>query len=69
MRHYDLPRQSTRNCFGNRGGDEMSRSVGAVTNAADVIATEVVKRYGLSPERMLFVDRTADAALLRRTAP
>lgn len=28
----------------------------SVTNACEVIATEVVKRYGLDPERMLFIE-------------
>ncbi|GAB3963590.1 hypothetical protein GCM10028805_66150 [Spirosoma harenae] len=28
----------------------------SVTNAADTIATEIVKRYGLDPKRMLYIE-------------
>ena len=33
----------------------------SVTNAAEQIATEVVKQYGLDPQRMLFVEHYPEA--------
>lgn len=36
----------------------------SVTNAAEIIASEVVKRYDLDPERMLFIEHYPE--ILRR---
>ena len=33
----------------------------SVTNAAEIIATEIVKRYGLDPERMLYIEHYSEA--------
>ncbi|MVM42266.1 hypothetical protein GO730_38870 [Spirosoma sp. HMF3257] len=38
----------------------------SVTNAAEVIATEIVNRYGLDPDRMLFIEHYSDE---QRTKP
>lgn len=39
----------------------MSRSAGAVTNAAEIIATELVRQQNLDPQRMLYIEHYPEA--------
>lgn len=42
-------------------GEGSSRSAGAVTKSAEIIATECVKQQGFDPRRMLFVEHYPEA--------